>query len=63
MATQWLQKRPRLYKVPMYVEYDGRDGTRESKRFEDGMASVCRKFYRDRMNEGRNPTLKKAEDE
>lgn len=46
----------------MIVVYDGFDG-REQKRFEDGMSSACRKFYRDRMNEGKNPELKKVPDD
>lgn len=63
MSKQWLQNRPRAGKTPMTVVYDGKDGVREIKRFEDGMSSACRKFYRDRMNEGRNPTLRKPEDD
>lgn len=60
VGNQWYQRRPRMTAVIIDVVYDGPNGERVSKRFDDAMSSACRRFYREQMTAGKNPTLRKV---
>lgn len=49
---------------PIAVEYDGpRAGERRTKNFEGTSAGACaaRRFYKTKLDKGKNPTLKKVD--